>query len=77
MSTKRSINITCILIVLKKIKQNQTLYVRMTCPDKRNIENEKRRKPLPYNYNDMMVEFQVISFGLCPKVVLESLCVCG
>lgn len=36
------------------------MYI-MTCPDKRNIENEKDVKPLPYNYNDMMVGFQVIS----------------
>lgn len=62
MSTKRSINITCILIVLKKIKQNQTLYVHYDLSWQKKHREWKRRKPLPYNYNDMMVEFQVISF---------------
>jgi hypothetical protein len=41
MSTKRSINITCRLILLKKSNKTKPCMYIMTCPDKRNIENEK------------------------------------
>lgn len=41
MSTKRTINITCILTLLKKSNKAKPCMYMMICPDKRNIENEK------------------------------------